>query len=114
MVIDQPFNDKKIIFSLQKDEFNHQFALLVDTFKTKQEFEQLTKLLNWLSDYKNDFNNIISNDNIVFKIDIFERLGLRYDNKFKNLLLKIISDDINNIDEALLILKKNKNTQIKE
>ncbi|MDR3152815.1 MAG: hypothetical protein LBW85_00750, partial [Deltaproteobacteria bacterium] len=107
MVNDQPFNDKKIILSLQKDELNHQFALLVESFTTKQEFEQLTKLLNWLSDYKNDFNNILNNNNnMVSKIDIFEKLGLQYDGKFKNLLHKIISDDVNNIDEALLILKK--------
>jgi hypothetical protein len=106
-------NDNQISLLEQKDRLNQLFSSFLETLRTKEDFQQVENIFNWMLNYKKDLFNMLQDDKTTISIDLIEQLGKNYDDKFKNILLEIITDDIKKINETEIILKKNGSTQKK-
>ncbi|MDR1486431.1 MAG: hypothetical protein LBT62_00325 [Deltaproteobacteria bacterium] len=111
--VKSPVNDDVLLMA-KKDDAIHNLFVLIDSFKTEDEFIQLNDIINLLTSYKKDVDSLLLRDKQTVSIDLFERLGQKYGAKFKDIVQKMLTSDINNIDEKALIEKKKLNIQRKE
>jgi hypothetical protein len=96
--------------SPDNDEFYQTVAKFVSLFRGQEDSKEAINLLNSAIKHKIDYNSVINSGQKTIPLSVFEELSVEYGEALGDHRLRELINDLINIDQVELVLKKNRKT----
>ncbi|MDR2350081.1 MAG: hypothetical protein LBF41_05570 [Deltaproteobacteria bacterium] len=106
-------NEDRTGLSEAKSSLDHSFARFREKLSTEEQVRQARDLFDWMMNLDADLVNLMKNNENSVSMDMIERIGVDYDEKFRNIFRQIITNGLKKTDETEIIVKKNESTRKK-